>query len=274
MERFLLVNNKPFFDRHEVYTVTHKSDIPDKNCVLFIGSHSRSRRIQDVDDVKHYFGAISAKPYTYIIILGKSDVQLKRNITIPRNVKAILANNTDFEHDKIKFLPMGCDFRSISSFSKANIRNDVRPILCYCNFSLNTSPIRKHIYDLIKDKPWFTMEHMGKFKQYDLSRDEFFVRLGNSKFVLCPVGNAIDTFRFYDTIYSGAIPIVVKEQYHSLPFFKGVPVLYLNTAEDVASLTEEFLIAKYTELNKLKKVYYEGMDFNVLLGRLTDELRC
>jgi hypothetical protein len=273
MERFLLVNNKPFFDRHGVHTVTHKADIPDKSCVLFIGSHCRSRSTRDFDFVKHYFGAISSKPYTYIIILGKSDVQLNRTIVIPRNVKTIYANNTNFDHDKIKFLPIGCDFRSISSFSKASISNNNRPILCYCNFSLNTTDVRRRIYDLVKEKPFLTIEHMGRFKHYDLSRDDFFERLGHSKFVLCPRGNAIDTFRFYDTVYSGAIPIVVREQYHSLPFFKDVPILYLDSAEDFGNLTEEFLNAKYTELKKLKKDYYAGMDFNTLMHQLTEELR-
>jgi hypothetical protein len=270
MERFLLINNKPFFDAHGVKTVNDVADIPDKNCILFIGSHTHSKN--NLNHIQKYFETISTKPYTYIILVGKGDGQLKRHLKIPTNVKSIFATNTNFKHHKIKFLPMGCDFRSISSFSKADIRNVNRPILCYCNFSLDTSPVRQTIYDMIKDNPCLTIEHMGKFKQYDLSRDDFFERLGNSKFVVCPRGNALDTFRFYDTIYSGAIPIVVKEQYHSLPFFKGVPILYLKTVEEFASLTEEFLNAKYTELIRLKKNYYKGMDFNTLLKQLTDEL--
>ena len=64
----------------------------------------------------------------------------------------IYCNNINYLHEKIKFLPMGCDFRSIKSFHFSNINNNHRDILCYCNFSLNTRPVRRYIYNCIKNK--------------------------------------------------------------------------------------------------------------------------
>lgn len=42
MERILLINNKSFFDKHNIKTINSPLDIPDANSILFIGSHSNS----------------------------------------------------------------------------------------------------------------------------------------------------------------------------------------------------------------------------------------
>jgi hypothetical protein len=46
------------------------------------------------------------------------------------------------------------------------------------------------------------------------------------KFVLCPRGNGIDTHRFWETLYRGAIPIVIRDKWsqslalHNLPMIE------------------------------------------------------
>ena len=267
MSRFLLINNKPFFDKYNVYTVRDVNDIPDYDSILFIGSHTSSIVIPKI--IIPYFEAISKKQHRYIVILGKSDRTVDMDIYIPKNIIYVYANNVNYQHTVVKFLPMGCDFRSISSFSCAGKTKD---ILCYCNFSLNTHRDRPKIYDMVKNKEFVTIQNMGTFLKYSISRDEFFQNLGRSKFVLCPRGNALDTFRFYDTIYSGAIPIVVKEEFHSSEFFKGVPILYLNHVDEYDSLTEDFLSKKYDEFLLHKKDYYETLDFDVFMEKLVRTL--
>jgi hypothetical protein len=266
MERFLLINNKNFFDRHNVYTVKNVNDIPNRNSILFIGSHECS--IDNLNNITKYFDTIKKKNFQYIIIVGKGDGKLNKDITIPDNIKYIYANNTNFEHDKIKFLPMGCDFRSIPCFSIANLYHN-KAILCYCNFSLNTHSDRKKVYNMVENKSFITIKNMQTFLNYSISREKFFKHIGMSKFVICPRGNAIDTFRFYDTIYSGAIPIVVKEQYHDSDFFKEVPILYLKDINEFNDLTEEFLNKKYDELIKYRKEYYQNLDFDFFIKNLS-----
>lgn len=260
MERFLYVNNKSFFDKQGIITLDIETPIPDKSCILFIGSHINSRDISKF--IQGYLERIEKKPYTYILICGQTDAALNRNIKIPINVKYIYSMNINYVHPIIKFLPMGCDFRSISSFKKASIENDKRPILCYCNFSLNTHADRKIIYNILKPKKFITFEHMQNFLNYSISRDKFFERLGTSKFTVCPRGNALDTFRFYDTVYSGSIPIVVKESFHSLPIFQDIPVLFLDKITDFQNITSEYLEKKYIELSRKKSKFYRGFDFN------------
>ena len=68
---------------------------------------------------------------------------------------------------------------------------------------------------------------MEKFLKYSVLRDQFCTNLSNSKFVICPRGNALDTFRFYDTICAGAILIVAKEEFHD-SYFSRMFLYYLS----------------------------------------------
>ena len=265
MQKFLLINNKDFFDNKKIVTINKIKDIPNKNAILFIGSHTCSW--DRPEHILKYFEEISIKPYQYIIIVGKGDGCLRPNIKIPKNIIYIYSSNIHYHHDKIKFMPMGSDFRSIKSFSKLNTSNN-RNILCYCNFSINTHKKRELVYKLIKNKEFIKFDHMGNFLKYNISRDEFYTNLSRSKFVICPRGNALDTFRFYDSIYAGAIPIVVKQYFHNSYFFKDVPILFLDDEKDFGKLSKKFLENKYKELIHKKKSYYKNLDMNNFINKI------
>ena len=271
MYRILLINNKHFFDKKGIITIKNKNDIPNKNAILFIGYHNKS--MDNPNIIENYFDEIKKKPYNYSIIVGKGDGMLNKNLKIPKNIRFIYSNNIDYKHNIIKFLPMGSDFRSVNSFIKADVSNKERDILCYCNFSLNTHSDRKIIYNHLKNKNWLLIENMGTFLNYEITRDTFFERLGKSKFVICPRGNALDTFRFYDAIYAGAIPIVVKMPFHNEKIFFNVPILFLNSIDDFSNLTEEFLNEKYIELSKKIKTHYIGLNFNSLINAIHNSIK-
>ena len=270
MNRFLLINNKEYFDKNNIITINKKEEVPNKNCILFLGSHDKS--IPCLKYLQEYLNFIQnhKKNYLYIIIVGKTDRLLNNKINIPINIKYIFSNNINYNHPKIKFLPMGSDFRSISSFPMANINNKERPILCYCNFSLNTHDDRKKIFEMIKGKKSILFENMGKFLHYSISRDDFFKKINDSKFVICPRGAALDTFRFYDTIYGGSIPIVVKEEYHNSYFFNDIPILFLNKKEDFKLINHDFLEENYKRLSPLLKNYYLNLDFQTWMNKINN----
>lgn len=271
---FLLLNNKFFFNENNIHTIDlnniNLNNIPNKNSILFLGSHSKS--IDNYNNIlNNFLNIIKNKEYKYIIITGKSDGILDSNLQIPNNIVNIYSNNINYNHEKIKYLPIGRDFRSLTSFN-ISYKYSNKDILCYCNFSLNTHNDRKLIYDKIKDKTFITIENMGEFLKYDISRNMFFQKLGQSKFVICPRGNALDTFRFFDTIYSGAIPIVIKENFHNSFFFKNIPILYLNNVDEFDNLTEDFLNKKYDELIGKKKDYYENLDFKLFINNIKNKI--
>ena len=261
MENILLINNKTFFERNNIVTIDNIYDIPNESCILFIGSHEKST--EDINKkLEMYFERIDQHPYSqnrYVIIVGKTDQSFEKTM-IPPNVVKIFMNNINENNEVLHFLPMGRDFRSINSFHNSAIMNNKRSILCYCNYSLDTYPLRRVIFEEIRTKKFIRFENMGTFLNYTISRDVFFQRLNNSKFVICPRGNGLDTFRFYDSIYSGAIPIVVKCQFHH--YFQDAPILFLENEGEYKNLTEDYLNEMYEKLKYKKSDYYQSLDFN------------
>ena len=55
--------------------------------------------------------------------------------------------------------------------------------------------------------------------------------IGNSKYVLCPRGNGLDTHRFYETILMGAIPIVENSTLY--PIYKQATVLVIDSFKNL-----------------------------------------
>ena len=271
MNNILLVHNREYFDKAGIIQLpmrNHPPDIPNKSAVLFLGSYEKGTD-HIHDELVYTLQSISCKPYMYIILVGKTDDTINQHINIPDNVARIYANNIDYDHPRIRFFPMGRDFRSIAQFSMQTTiyRRDT---LCYCNYSLNTHPSRTIIYDHLKEKPFVLFEHMGEFLGYNVSRDTFFERLYTSKFTICPRGNALDTFRFYDALYCGCIPIVVRSNHHH--YFDELPVLFLESEHDFAGLTEEFLDEQYRLLSKRKRTYYPELDLNYWLNIVCNDL--
>ena len=156
--------------------------------------------------------------------------------------------------------------------------SEERDILCWCNFSLNKisdkNNTRYKIYNLLKNKPWIDLFVKEKFPKpiYKTKKNinweiNYYKKLNRTKFMICPIGNGLETYRFYDSLYSGAIPIVVKEGI-LYDKFKDLPVLILEKIEDFGLLTEEYLNEQYDILSKKFKEYQPLLDMNFWLKNI------
>jgi hypothetical protein len=56
-------------------------------------------------------------------------------------------------------------------------------------------------------------------------------QMGNSKYVLCPRGNGLDTHRYYEAILMGSIPIVENSTLYSI--FNESTTLVLKNFKDL-----------------------------------------
>ena len=66
-----------------------------------------------------------------------------------------------------------------------------------------------------------------------VSYDIYLSHLENSKYVLCPRGNGLDTHRFYETVLMGAIPVVENSTLY--PIQKETSVLILDNFRHLTS---------------------------------------
>jgi hypothetical protein len=75
--------------------------------------------------------------------------------------------------------------------------------------------------------------------------DKYLVDTAASKFEMAPKGFAWDTYRLWECLYIGTIPVVKTSQLDSL--YAGLPVLIV---QDWKEVTEDFLNIKYLEMSR------------------------
>lgn len=128
-------------------------------------------------------------------------------------VKHVYAVNCDFDHPMVTKLPLGippCILPKRVEYP--------RNILCYLNVGeyldehvvhISARLLRQYCKDHFKDSDWVLQE--SKVPQM-----KFYDRLMHSRFVLCPFGVGLDTWRFYEAAWFGAIPIVISSHLDSV----------------------------------------------------------
>jgi hypothetical protein len=112
----------------------------------------------------------------------------------------------------------------------------------YMNFSTHTFRDRERIWTQFKDIPWIHAKNCELSK-----RESFFEELRKSQYSLCPRGNGIDTYRFWESLYSGVIPIIEKDKIHD--FFKGLPFIEFD------KLTPEIVTEQEIEKKKAQLTF-------------------
>lgn len=64
------------------------------------------------------------------------------------------------------------------------------------------------------------------------TKQEYYERLCISKYVVCPEGQGHDTHRIYESIYFGAIPVLLKPSVLS-HLYKDMPIVYVDSWDSI-----------------------------------------
>ncbi|MDE3045628.1 MAG: hypothetical protein KGJ02_03175 [Verrucomicrobiota bacterium] len=178
--------------------------------------------------------------HPYILISHNSDFAMpgpyRSFLDDPRFIAWFVENCDGTIHHKLHPIPIG-----ISNFKGDSVNNPHafvhikrRPIartkLLYLNFSPNTyPPERQPVYDAFCKAPFC-------WKSSSLSFERYLADLSASKFVLCPRGSGLDTYRLWESLYMGAIPIVRTSTLD--PLYADLPVLIVS---DWSQVTKAYL---------------------------------
>lgn len=108
--------------------------------------------------------------------------------------------------------------------------------LLYMNFSLDTHPSRKDVFEFFKDKTFCSVATVKPFADYLREMAEY-------KFVLSPQGAGIDCHKTWEALLLGCVPIVKTSSIDSL--YNGLPVIIVKDWEEI---TQEFLENKWQEM--------------------------
>jgi len=194
--------------------------------------------------------------YKFVVITHNSDMCIDDTYDVPDNVVHWFAQNVNVRHPRIESLPIGLandrwDVKqnrkvALAECSKRK-KSDTK--LVYMNHLDKTNPAeRAPLTKLFARKPWVTIENKVQLRQY-------INQIYDHKFVLCPVGNGIDTHRLWETLYLRTIPIVKRDI--NSAFYEDLPICFVN---DWSEVNPTFLQAEYDRITN-KAWNYEKLNF-------------
>ena len=194
----------------------------------------------------------------FIIFTNLEDTPIDEHIyeAIPDNVLCISAVNAITFGGKVIPAPYGLQRKmhpndnrneDIESAMKALPKNP--PGLLYVSHNESSHSERVGIKDYFDGKSWAEV-HKDR-----VPFSVFLYNLSQSKFMICPRGNAIDCHRNWEVIYMRRVPIMKRHPYLE-ELFKDYPVLFVDKYSEV---TEDLLIENDHLFQQAQEMSLEGL---------------
>ena len=197
----------------------------------------------------------------YILITHNSDRNIGESEVsfMSKNVIHWFAQNLTIpEKDTVTLIPIGLEnIRRLKHgrrkwFKNTNL-NKTKLILSSFNIFTNYKK-RSFLKDAIKNYKFVDSREINSTKEY-------FSKLNDYMFVVCPEGNGADTHRIWESLLLNTIPIVISTPFTDHLKKNNIPCLYLEKWEDLNNYTEIDLKHAYKELSKENTSQYAKFNF-------------
>jgi hypothetical protein len=165
-------------------------------------------------------------PGPVVLITHNSDINITEKykaICECGNVIQWLAQNVDYEHYKLHSIPIGLSNAGYPNgdtqyFDKVIAMNLPKTKMLHASYSVCTNRDRRNA---CINGTGIVPSRCGDFKEY-------LPQLAQSRFVIAPEGNGIDTVRIWESLYVKTIPIVLDCQ--NIRFYRDqLPMVVLNS---------------------------------------------
>lgn len=167
---------------------------------------------------------------------------------IPKNIKMWYGVHGNIKHERFSCLPEGV-FYDIMSFKKNVIPKNYLYLNC-----INSNG-RNFVIETFKNCDHATV--FVKTKKNKLTMDKYTQQLQEHKFCISPQGNGYDTYRFWESLYLGVIPIVKRRPL--VEHFIDLPILIVDSWDE--ALSKKFLDDSYERIRSTSYTL-EKLDFN------------
>jgi len=163
----------------------------------------------------------------------------------------------------VENIPIGILDKNLELF-KSLFHTHTQDEKIYINFQIPACgsqryrEIRKQVYEIYQDNQNFVINQKFKGSLID-SHANYFNECSKHKYMLCPEGNGIDTYRIWEAIYFGNIPIIQKCNWSQS--FIDYPIIQVGNILDI---NYNFIVSESERiknldfnLNKLTNKYWE-----------------
>lgn len=194
------------------------------------------------------YADFSKFPTNYLDIKYIDKVHTQLIPIIEENNVKVFVHAVSIYSPNVLTVPIGV----FSKFNHFHLKSNHKEKLCYANFGLCIdrwfgNP-RNEVVEYIKTKPFIFYENIVSadlVNRNTMNIDHFYENISKSKFAICPRGCGIDTYRLWDCICLGCIPIV--EKYGGYEHFADLPILFIDSYHDYDLLTEDYLNQTYSD---------------------------
>jgi len=206
----------------------------------------------------------------FIIFTNLEDTPIDEEIfySIPDNVLCISAVNAIAHGDKVIPAPYGVQRRMNQSDDRIEklidsmeyVPSNPRGLL-YVSHNESSNAKRLGIKSLFYDKDW------AEVNEQRVPYNVFLYNLSGSKFMICPVGNAIDCHRNWEVIYMRRVPVMTRDPYLE-ELYKDYPVLFVD---DYSQVTKELLIENDDLFQRAQTMDLSGLTLPTFFDRIVEK---
>ena len=204
----------------------------------------------------------------FIIFTNLEDTPIDDQIRVPDNVLCISAVNAIAYGDKVIPAPYGVQRRMNQSDDRIEklidsmeyVPSNPRGLL-YVSHNESSNAKRLGIKSLFYDKPW------AEVNEQRVPYNVFLYNLSGSKFMICPVGNAIDCHRNWEVIYMRRVPVMTRDPYLE-ELYKDYPVLFVD---DYSQVTKELLIENDDLFQRAQTMDLSGLTLPTFFDRIVEK---
>ena len=172
------------------------------------------------------------------IISTQSDRKINKSLfdRKPNCISKWYSINVDYKHPQLVPIPLGiASYRNtksviFSDFTNLKHNNKIDKSV-YTNFNVNTNYFHR-----IKAQRAI-VNYLGQNVKENVDYASYLVNLHSSVYCVAPWGNGYDTHRFWESLYSGTIPVtMVCTHYES---FSDLPVILVNSYDEIKTIQQE-----------------------------------
>ena len=204
----------------------------------------------------------------FIIFTNLEDTPIDDQIRVPDNVLCISAVNAIAHGDKVIPAPYGVQRRMNRSDDRIeklmeymeHVPSNPRGLL-YVSHNESSNAKRLGIKSLFYDKDW------AEVNEQRVPYNVFLYNLSGSKFMICPVGNAIDCHRNWEVIYMRRVPVMTRDPYLE-ELYKDYPVLFVD---DYSQVTKDLLIENDDLFQRAQTMDLSGLTLPTFFDRIVEK---
>tara|TARA_B000000565_G_scaffold253300_2_gene229716 strand:- start:342 stop:1370 length:1029 start_codon:yes stop_codon:yes gene_type:complete len=197
------------------------------------------------------------------LITHQSDMKITKRIykLKPKCISEWYSINVDTKQKDLIPIPIGVANFHSKNLNEKMFEDDInlgrlyfeKSNLFYLNFNQNTNfNHRKGLFD------YFSHEQNTTIRKDNIGNENYLSELQQHNFTLAPWGNGIDTHRFWESLYSGSIPVTKK--HINFSSFKSIPFVLVD---DYKKINTEFLQEEFKKIQNSKNKYtFEELDIN------------